>query len=95
MPQLSEAMRRYRVLEDDLRLVRSENAPGSTVEDPILEEMARLWWELSDIERETLDREGPTCWPERTAPTEGDLGLTDRDTISPAATGPLRSRSAR
>jgi hypothetical protein len=76
MPHRSEAMRRYRALEEDLRLVRSENGRGSPQEDPILEEMARLWWKLSDIERERLDSEGPTCDP---VPTGGDddLGLVD------------------
>lgn len=57
----SEMMNRYRILEDDLRRVRSENAFGSAKEEPVLEEMTRLWWLLSDSERETLDREGPTC----------------------------------
>jgi hypothetical protein len=70
---LSEPMRRYRALEDVLRRIRSENTPGSALEDPVLQEMARLWWDLSDIERETLDREGPTCWPEQAGPSEGDL----------------------
>lgn len=63
MVHLSEEMRQYRSLEDDLRLVRAERGPGSALEDPILEDMARLWWLLSDIEREMLDREGPTCDP--------------------------------
>jgi len=76
MPHLSEAMRRYRALEEDLRLVRSENGRGSPQEDPILEEMARLWWTLSDIERETLDREGPTCDPIQIN-GDDDLGLVD------------------
>ncbi len=63
MLHVSESMARYRSLEDDLRLIRAEQPLGSRAEDPILEEMARVWWLLSDIERETLDREGPTCDP--------------------------------
>lgn len=95
MPPLSEAMRRYRVLEDDLRLVRSENAPGSPSEDPIIEEMARLWWDLSDIEREQLDSEGPTCWPAASGTDGGtDLDLTDKDTTHGSVDGAFRVRGA-
>jgi hypothetical protein len=63
MTKSSEAMQSYRKLEDELRRVRSRHALGSVHEDPILEEMARLWWLLTESERETLDREGPTCDP--------------------------------
>lgn len=62
--QVSAEMRRYRSLEDDLRRVRSMNRTGPALEDPILEEMGTLWWLLSDVERETLDAEGPTCDPD-------------------------------
>lgn len=92
MPHPSEEMRQYRALEDDLRLVRSENGLGSAREDPILEEMARLWWLLSDIERETLDREGPTCDPVETSEND-DLQLVDKDTLSDNVKGPLRARN--
>jgi hypothetical protein len=85
-------MRQYRALEDDLRLVRSENGLGSAKEDPILEEMARLWWLLSDIERETLDREGPTCDPVETF-EDDDLHLVDKDTLAENVKGPLRARN--
>jgi hypothetical protein len=85
-------MRQYRALEDDLRLVRTENGLGSAQEDPILEEMARLWWLLSDIEREKLDQEGPTCDPVETF--EGDdLQLVDKDTFTENVKGPLRARN--
>jgi hypothetical protein len=40
------------------------HSAGSAAEDPIIEEMARLWWDLDDDERDALDAEGPTCWPE-------------------------------
>lgn len=76
MPRPSEPMARYRALEDDLRLVRTEKGLGSAEEVPILEHMARLWWELSDIEREILDQEGPTCDPVETSEHD-DLGLVD------------------
>lgn len=92
MPHPSEEMRQYRALEDDLRLVRSEKGLGSAQEDPILEEMARLWWLLSDIERETLDREGPTCDPVETF-EEDDLQLVDKDTLAENVNGPLRVRT--
>jgi hypothetical protein len=91
MPHLSEEMRQYRALEDDLRLVRSESGLGSAKEDPILEEMARLWWLLSDIERETLDREGPTCDPVE-IDEHDDLHLVDKDTLAFNVKGPLRAR---
>jgi hypothetical protein len=93
MPHASEAMARYRVLEGDLRLIRAEQSMGSLAEDPILEEMARVWWLLSDIEREMLDREGPTCDPETIDSTD-DLDLVDRDTLSDDQVGgPRRARS--
>jgi hypothetical protein len=60
-PAMREEMTQYRALEHALRLVRAEKGSGSAQEDPILEEMARLWWLLSDVEREMLDQEGPTC----------------------------------
>lgn len=64
MPHPSEAMKAYRKLEQQLRNVRAKHALGSINEDPILEEMAKLWWILSEDERELLDQEGPTCDPE-------------------------------
>ncbi len=67
MSQLSETMKAYRKLEDDLRRVRAQYELGSLQEDPILEEMAQLWWRLSESERDLLDREGPTCDPEERA----------------------------
>jgi len=54
--------------------------------------MARLWWLLSDIERETLDREGPTCDPVETLEND-DLHLVDKDTLAEDVKGPLRARS--
>ncbi len=70
-PIPSDPMGRYRSLEADLRRVRTRNGRGSPAENPILEEMARVWWELSDVERETLDQEGPTCDPPK-EPQAGD-----------------------
>jgi len=70
-PSPSDPMGRYRSLEADLRRVR-KNGRGSPAENPILEEMARVWWwELSEVERETLDQEGPTCDPPK-EPQAGD-----------------------
>ena len=48
------------------------NAFGSSKEDPILEQMAHLWWQLSDRERDILDEEGSTCNPNLRQP----IGLT-------------------
>lgn len=64
MPEISEAMKIYRKLEEDLRRIRAQSPLGSIQEDPVLEEMARVWWLLSESERDVLDREGPTCDPE-------------------------------
>ena len=66
--------------------MRSEKGRGTPQEDPILEEMAHLWWRLSDIERETLDREGPTCDP---VPIDGDGAPEFVDTSE----GTLRARN--
>ena len=60
---MNPEMRRYRDLENDLRHIRAKYRPGSSFEDPIIEEMASLWWKLSEDERNTLDSEGSTCWP--------------------------------
>ena len=69
MPQISDAMKAYRKMEDDLRRVRAQHEIGSLHEDFILEEMARLWWRFTEGERDLLDREGPTCDPDmRAAP---------------------------
>lgn len=61
-------MHRYRVLEVQLRLLRTSSAPGRPAEDAVIDEMARLWSQLSDEEREMLDREGSTCWPNKEVP---------------------------
>jgi hypothetical protein len=66
--QVSEAMMAYRKLEDELRRVRAQHPLGSLHEDPLLEEMAKLWWLLSEEERGQLDDEGPTCDPRMQAP---------------------------
>ena len=68
----SALMFQYRELEVYLRLTRAHNAFGSSKEDPILEQMAHLWWQLSDRERDILDEEGSTCNPNLRQP----IGLT-------------------
>ena len=54
-------LEQYRALEAKLRAVRGEYGAASLHEDPILDEMSRVWWQLSDAERAMLDAEGPTC----------------------------------
>jgi len=54
----------YRALEERLRTSRKLHPPGSPEEASILEEMAIVWYKLSDQEREQLNSEGPTCWPD-------------------------------
>lgn len=99
MPPVSVALARYRTLEEDLHLIRAERQIGSLIEEPILEEMARVWWTLSDVEREILDREEPTCNPAIIDYTD-DLNLVDLDTLSPEALsnnqvgGPRRAKVA-
>jgi hypothetical protein len=65
--QVSEAMTAYRKLEDELHRVRTQHPLDSLHEDPILEEMAKLWWLLSEEERAQLDEEGPMCDPKAPA----------------------------
>ena len=60
---VSPSMTKYRDLEERLRGIRSSELHNSAAEDEVLEQMSDLWWNLSDEERETLDREGPTCGP--------------------------------
>jgi len=81
-------LREYRILEGELYLLRMENPPGALIEEPVIDEMARLWDLLSDNEKELLDKEGPRCWP----PTEylKPLNIKDVDTLAPGFNGPVR-----
>lgn len=64
-PAPPTVLRQYRAAEVALRELRLHHAIGSDIEQPVLEEMVRLWWLLADDDREALDREGPTCFPSR------------------------------
>ncbi|MFH0902901.1 MAG: hypothetical protein V2A73_19915 [Pseudomonadota bacterium] len=70
---MSDALKRYRLLEAELRLVRRETSPGSAMEEPIIDEMASVWWDLTEEERELLDGEGPSCWPDPAESRASDL----------------------
>ncbi len=57
---MSEALARYRELEDALIFARwLHRGMESHEEDCLLEEMDRVWWELDDAERCRLDAEPP------------------------------------
>jgi len=69
---MSPELTRYRELEEALREVRRHNELGSRLEDPIIGESAELWWKLTQEERDMLDAEGPTCFPEGKFEVVGD-----------------------
>jgi hypothetical protein len=53
----------YRALEVRLYECRCHRPAGSDAEDPILDEMDGVWWDLTDEERALLDSEPSHCWP--------------------------------
>lgn len=62
-PALPTRFQGYRVLERMLREHRTLFGVGTASESSILEAMATLWPLLSESERDQLDAEGPTCFP--------------------------------
>ena len=66
------AMERYRELEIKLRKLRvaADVEPPSKAErdeeDHLLEQMEKVWWELTEEEQELLNQEGPVTFPEGT-----------------------------
>lgn len=61
---MSAALARYRELEVELRTIRARAGRGGAEEEmPTIEAMSRVWFQLTDAEREQLDAEGPTCDP--------------------------------
>ena len=56
---MSDALQRYRSLEEDLIYIRWQSAGlESEAEDPILDAMEDIWYELSEEEQQVLYREG-------------------------------------
>ena len=56
---MSDALQRYRSLEADLIYIRWQYAGlESEAEDPILDAMEEIWYELSEEEQQVLYREG-------------------------------------
>ena len=56
---MSDALQRYRSLEADLIYIRWQSAGlESEAEDPILDAMEDIWYELSEEEQQVLYREG-------------------------------------
>lgn len=57
---MTEALDRYRRLEDDLVFVRWVNQGlESDKEDAILDEMDEVWWDLDDQERALIEATPP------------------------------------
>ena len=56
---MSDALQRYRALEEDLIYIRWQYAGlESEEEEPILDAMEDIWYELSEEEQQVLYREG-------------------------------------
>ena len=56
---MSDALQRYRALEEDLIHIRWQYAGlESEEEEPILDDMEEVWYELSEEEQQVLYREG-------------------------------------
>jgi len=61
---VTEVMAAYRALELRLWHVRwRHEGEESPEEDAILDDMERVWLQLSDEERDLLRHEEPRCWP--------------------------------
>lgn len=61
---MSEALRRYRLLEALLWYTRWRNEESeSPEEDAILDEMDEAWLQLDPDEQGMLRAEAPRCWP--------------------------------
>ena len=54
---MSYALDRCRELEAELAACRKKHGLGDPKEDKILEELARVWWELTDEEQKELNDE--------------------------------------
>lgn len=61
---MTEALRSYRLLESRLWYTRwRHEGAESPEEDTILDEMDRIWLQLSEEEQTLVRTEGPRCWP--------------------------------
>lgn len=92
---MTEALKRYRQLEDDLVFVRWVNRGlESEEEDKLLDEMEQAWWELDDQERALIE-----AAPPRSLIRESSVGgyhrrLVDSDVIVNPATPPRMTEEA-
>ena len=61
---MSRDVPRYRQLERRLWMTRwRHEGEESGEEDAILDEMEKVWMDLSEIEQASLRTEGARCWP--------------------------------
>ena len=90
---MSDALQRYRALESDLIYIRWQYAGlESEEEEPILDAMEKIWYELSEEEQNKLNSEGTKSLicdnDARSSVREGDL--TDRNIWDSSYSGKLR-----
>ena len=92
---MTESLKRYRRLEDDLVFVRWVNRGfESEEEDVLLDEMEQTWWELNDQERELIE-----AAPPRSLIRESSVGgyhrrLVDSDVDANTAAPPRTTEEA-
>ena len=77
---MSEAYKRYRSLERDLIYIRWQHAGfESEEEETILDEMEKVWYELSEKEQQLLYSEGTKSLIRDTSVTNSYRGRTHKD----------------
>ena len=90
---MSEALRRYLELEDELVAERWRYAGNeSDEEDRLLDEMDGVWWQLSESERDELRRRPPRSLLRPRAPQPGMRALIEANLIEGSHEAPRRLR---
>lgn len=90
---MSEALRRYQELEDELIAVRWRYAGNeSDQEDRLLDEMDGVWWQLSESERDGLRGRPPRSRLRPRAAQPGMRALIEADLILGSHEAPRRLR---
>ena len=90
---MSNELRRYQELEDDLVAVRWRHAGfDSEEEDRLLEEMDGLWWRLSTTERDALQARPPRSLLRPLAPRPGLRALFEAQVTEGSHDAPRQLR---
>jgi hypothetical protein len=90
---MSEALRRYLELDDELVAVRWRCAGNeSDEEDQLLDEMDGVWWQLSESERDEVRGRSPRSLLRPRVPQPGMRALIEADVVEGSHEAPRRLR---